>query len=114
MLFNSLAFFVFLPIVFSLYWLIPQKQKWVILLVASYYFYMNWNPKYVVLILGTTAVSFVAGLLLEKTDTQRLKKIIIAVTLIVCLGVLLFLSTLILPVVLFALFLAFFQFIFRQ
>ena len=88
MLFNSLAFFVFLPIVFSLYWLIPQKQKWVILLVASYYFYMNWNPKYVVLILGTTAVSFVAGLLLEKTDTQRLKKIIIAVTLIVCLGVL--------------------------
>ena len=88
MLFNSLAFFVFLPIVFVLYWLIPQKGRWILLLIASYYFYMSWNPKYVVLIFGTTVVSYVAGLLLERIDKQQVKKMIVATALIVCLGVL--------------------------
>lgn len=86
MLFNSLAFLLFLPIVFALYWLIPQKERWILLLVASYYFYMSWNPKYVVLILGTTLVSYVAGLLLEKTDKQQVKKMIVVIALIVSLG----------------------------
>ena len=70
MLFNSLAFLVFMPIVFALYWLIPQKGRWILLLIASYYFYMSWNPKYVVLILGTTVVSYAAGLLLENLDSR--------------------------------------------
>lgn len=66
MLFNSLAFATFLPIVFILYWQLPHKYRWILLLAASYYFYMSWNVKYVVLILFTTLVSYLSGILLEK------------------------------------------------
>ena len=66
MVFNSFEYVVFLPIVFVLYWVIPHKFRWLLLLITSYYFYMSWNPKYVVLILATTAVSYTAALLLEK------------------------------------------------
>ena len=57
MLFNSIQFALFLPIVFALYWLTPQRFRWALLLAASYYFYMSWNAKYIVLILLTTGVS---------------------------------------------------------
>lgn len=88
MLFNSLAYAIFLPIVFILYWLIPKKFKWVLLLISSYYFYMSWNPKYVVLILGTTIVSYSAALLLEKCNSKKWKKAILLITIIICIGVL--------------------------
>lgn len=88
MLFNSIQFAIFLPIVFALYWLAPNKYRWIVLLVSSYYFYMSWNVKYVVLILFTTLASFFAGILLERTDSKKLRKTILAVTLILCLGVL--------------------------
>jgi D-alanyl-lipoteichoic acid acyltransferase DltB (MBOAT superfamily) len=88
MLFNSLQFAVFLPIVFISYWLLPHKYRWLLLLIASYYFYMSWNAKYVVLILFTTAVSYFAAILIEKTENVKSRKIILAFTLIACLGVL--------------------------
>lgn len=88
MLFNSIQYAFFLPIVFILYWAIPKHFRWGILLVSSYYFYMNWNPKYVVLILFTTLISFLCALMIEKTKNIKLKKVYIAVTLIVSLGVL--------------------------
>lgn len=61
MLFNSFAFAIFLPIVFALYWCLAHKYRWVLMLVASYYFYMSWNAKYVVLILFTTGISWGGG-----------------------------------------------------
>lgn len=73
MLFNSFAFAVFLPIVFVLYWVMPHKGRWILMLVASYYFYMSWNAKYVFLILFTTIISYVAAILLEKTERIRSK-----------------------------------------
>lgn len=88
MLFNSMAFAIFLPIVFVMYWCIPFKYRWVLLLISSYYFYMSWDPKYVFLILFTTVVSYTAALLLEKQKEEKSKKLIIASVLIVCLGVL--------------------------
>lgn len=88
MLFNSLQFAVFLPIVFISYWLLPHKYRWLLLLIASYYFYMSWNAKYVVLILFTTAISYFAAILIEKTENVKSRKIILAFTLIACLGVL--------------------------
>lgn len=90
MLFNSLAFVVFLPIVFILYWGLPHKYRWVLLLVASYYFYMSWNAKYVVAILFTTIISYFAGRLIEKLEKKREKKFILVVTAMLCLGVLFF------------------------
>lgn len=88
MLFNSYAFAIFLPIVFFIYWAIPHKARWILLLIASYYFYMCWNPKYVVLIFGTTVVSYVAALLIDGTDNKEVKKIVLTTTVIVCMGVL--------------------------
>jgi len=90
MLFNSFSFAVFMPIVFILYWALPHRFRWVLLLIASYYFYMSWNANYVVLILGTTFVSYITALLLEKTNNPTLKKICLAAAAIISLGVLFF------------------------
>ena len=89
MLFNSWQFGVFLPIVFGLYWSVPQRFRWLLILVASYWFYMSWNVKYVVLILFTTIISYMAGIFLERfRDNRPVKKFILTFTLVSCLGVL--------------------------
>ena len=88
--FNSLEYAAFLPIVFALYWALPHKFRGVLLLISSYYFYMSWNPRYVVLILFTTAVSYAAALLLEKYRNRVSRNVILTGTLISCLGVLFF------------------------
>ncbi len=90
MSFNSLEFLLFLPVVLLLYWLLPHKFRWAWLLLASYYFYMSWNPRLVFLILGTTLVSYGAGLLISKTQNVKIKKLLLAITVIVCLGILVF------------------------
>ena len=90
MLFNSLSFAIFLPIVFALYWLLPHKYRWVLLLIASYYFYMSWNVKYVTLILTTTLISYAAARLLEGQPDLRKKKWILAGAAAVSLGILFF------------------------
>lgn len=89
MLFNSFAYALFLPIVFSLYWTFPHRFRWGILLLASYYFYMSWNAKYVALILFTTLVSYLAGRMMEASKADR-KKWLVAFSAVVCLGVLFF------------------------
>ena len=58
MLFNSFQFLLFFPAVCILYFLLPElKLRNIFLLLASYYFYMNWKPIYAVLILGSTAIT---------------------------------------------------------
>ncbi len=81
MLFNSFAFLIFFPIVTLLYYVIPHKYRWIMLLIASYYFYMSWNPSLVFLIMGTTLLSYGAGLIIEKSSkkTLRLAAAIVAV-----------------------------------
>ena len=66
MLFNSLDFIIFFPVVAFLYFLIPAKGKHVWLLLASYYFYMSWNAGYAVLILCSTVITYTCGRLLER------------------------------------------------
>lgn len=78
MLFNSLAFAVFLPIVFLAYWALPQKYRYIVLLVSSYYFYMSWNVKYVVLILFTTGVSYGCAVWMEKFQKKAVKRMLMA------------------------------------
>ncbi|MCI8995487.1 MAG: MBOAT family protein [Lachnospiraceae bacterium] len=90
MLFNSNAFYVFLPIVFLVYWTAPRKYRWGVLFVASYYFYMSWNVKYVALILLTTVVSYVTALLMERTKRKSLRKLYLTGALLISLGVLFF------------------------
>ena len=54
MLFNSYQFLIFFPVVVLLYYVIPQKIRYLWLLAASYYFYMCWNAKYALLLLVST------------------------------------------------------------
>lgn len=71
MLFNSVQFMVFLPIVVLLYYLIPTKGKQIWLLLASYFFYMCWNAKFLLLILASTVITYMTGLLMEKVRDGR-------------------------------------------
>ncbi len=90
MLFNSSRFLIFFPIVVSLYYLLPKKARNLWLLVASYYFYMCWNAKYALLILTSTVVTYLSGLLIEKADTDKKKKVVVAASLVINLGILCF------------------------
>lgn len=57
---------------------------------ASYYFYMSWNPKYLVLILFTTFISYAAGMIMDKYESKKIKKYALIVSSILCLSVLFF------------------------
>ena len=63
MSFNSIDFLIFLPVVVLGYFFIPGKLKNMWLLIASYYFYMCWNAQYVLLILVSTVVTYLSGLI---------------------------------------------------
>ncbi len=71
MLFNSFQFLIFFPLVTLVYFLIPQKVRYVWLLVASYYFYMCWNPTYVLLLLFSTGVTYAGALAIEKYEAKK-------------------------------------------
>lgn len=92
MLFNSLKFLIFFPVVTYFYFVLPKKVRMYWLLAVSYVFYMGWNPKYVVLLFGSTAITYVSGLLLQRIeDTSRsvsLKKWVVAGSFLLNLGIL--------------------------
>ena len=88
MLFNSIEYAIFLPAVFFLYWILPHKYRWPLLLAASYFFYMCWKPVYALLILATTLVSYTAAILIEKAGTKARKRLVLAAGAAVSLGVL--------------------------
>ena len=69
--FNSIHFLIFFPVVVLIYFLIPQKIKWIWLLISSYYFYMSWNPKYVVLIAFSTVITWLGGRGIEKIEQLK-------------------------------------------
>lgn len=73
MLFNSLDFLIFFPIVVLLYWVIPRKIRYIWLLLASYYFYMNWNARYALLIGISTVITYLCGLGIEFVGNREEK-----------------------------------------
>ena len=68
MLFNSLHFLLFFPLVVGIYFIIPRKIRWCWLLAASYYYYMSWNAKYALLLAGSTLITWLSGLLMERCN----------------------------------------------
>ena len=88
MLFNSLGFLLFFPAVTIVYFLIPQKIKYLWLLLASYYFYMCWNPQYALLILTSTAVTFLSGMLIDRAKTSKMRKWAVASSFIINISIL--------------------------
>lgn len=70
MLFNSIDFLIFFLIVLIIYFILPSKIRYLWLLVTSYYFYMCWNPVYIVLIVTSTVLTYLCALLLEKCKIE--------------------------------------------
>lgn len=72
MLFNSIEFLIFLPIVFLLYWFVfkPLRQQNLFVVVASYVFYGWWDWRFLLLMGLTTLCSYLSGLLLERFDSS--------------------------------------------
>ena len=74
MLFNSLQYLIFFPTVVAIYFLTPSKFRWIPLLISSYYFYMAWKPVYIILIVTTTLINYLAGLGIGKTNDRSKQK----------------------------------------
>jgi alginate O-acetyltransferase complex protein AlgI len=61
MLFNSVEFLIFFPVVVIVYFLLPLRFRVLFLLLASYYFYMSWQVEYIILIIASTVIDYVAA-----------------------------------------------------
>lgn len=78
MLFNSISFAIFLPIVFFLYWFMTNKNlklQNLLLLVASYYFYACWDWRFMFLLMFSTFLDYYTGLKIEESKNQNLRKL---------------------------------------
>ncbi|HXP86854.1 MAG TPA: MBOAT family O-acyltransferase [Bryobacteraceae bacterium] len=86
MLFNTARFFLFFAVVLALHYASPKPlRKW-ILLAASYFFYMSWNPKFVLLLLTLTAIDYTSGLWIERCREPARKKLFLVLSLVANLG----------------------------
>ena len=87
MLFNSLEFLIYFPVVVGLYFALPHRWRWLHLLIASYAFYMAWEPAYALLIFSSTLVDYVVARAMPGAEAGR-KKGLLAISLAVNLGLL--------------------------
>ena len=90
MLFNSLQFAVFFVVVVSLYFALPHRFRWIMLLAASYYFYMCWKVEYVLLILFSTLVDYTVARMMSRVPDRRGRRKYLAFSLVCNLGILFF------------------------
>lgn len=97
MLFNSISFLIFFPVVILLYFIIPHRFRYIWLLAASYYFYMAWNPVYALLMLTSTFITYTSGILIDKANktsgggnAAKLKNIYVSISFILNLSILFF------------------------
>ena len=91
MLFNSIDFAIFLPLVFTIYWIFASKKVgWQnsILVIASYVFYGWWDWRFLGLILFSTIVDYAIGIQLKNTDNQKHRKLLLWLSIIVNIGLL--------------------------
>ena len=89
MLFNSFQFFLFFPTVTILFFLLPHKFRWFLLLAASCYFYMVFKPIYILILFFTIVIDYYVGIFLEKSEAEN-KKLILILSLIANIGILAF------------------------
>src|SRR5579884_3557386 len=88
MLFQTPQFFAFLGIVLILFYAAPQAWRKFILLAASYYFYMSWIPKFILLLLSLTVIDYVAAHAIVRAPSLRLRKAALILSLGANLGLL--------------------------
>ncbi len=91
MLFNSFQFLIFFIIVATTYFLIPHRYRWILLLVASYIFYMAWSPILIILLVFSTFVNYLAGIRIYIANKKRqfdLKKKYLIICMVINFGLL--------------------------
>ncbi len=89
MLFNSLSFAVFLPIVFILYWFIFAKNKITqntLLIIASYYFYSCWDWRFLFLLVFSTFLDYVSAIMMENSISDKKRKFWLLLTIGINIG----------------------------
>jgi len=89
MIFNSISFLIFFPIVILLHYLLPHRYRYIVLLFASYIFYMSAEPYCVIFLITTTLITWVSGNLLYKLEDAG-QKYILALGICLSLGLLIF------------------------
>jgi alginate O-acetyltransferase complex protein AlgI len=90
LLFHTLEFFIFFPIVFALYWVLNGRRNLqnVVLLISSYVFYGWWDWRFLGLIFASSCFDFIAGLGIQKSTSARKRKRILISSLVFNLGLL--------------------------
>jgi D-alanyl-lipoteichoic acid acyltransferase DltB (MBOAT superfamily) len=88
--FNSIQFLVFFPLVAIVFFSVPHRWRWALLLGASYLFYASWNPEYIVVLLTITAIGYWGGRLLEAQTHPMTRRFILTLSLFAILGILFF------------------------
>ena len=84
MLFNSIDFLLFFPVVVLAYFLWPQRVRYLWLLAASYFFYACWNAKYAVLLLFSTIVTWLTALMVERSRASSRRRLLQAASFTFC------------------------------
>jgi len=90
MLFNSLQFLLFFIIITLLYWYVPPKGRWLLLLLASCYFYMAFVPVYILILGFTIIIDYIAGIYIESASNLKTRKLLLILSLAANIGVLIF------------------------
>ena len=93
MLFNSISFAIFLPLVFFLYWKFFSKNKSsqnLLLLIASYTFYAFWDWRFLFLMFLSSLTDYLLGIQIEKSKTKNKRKLFLGISIFVNLGILCF------------------------
>lgn len=91
MIFNSLAFAIFLPVVFILYWFVTKRNLTLqntLLLLASYFFYGWWDWRFLFLLIGNSVFNYFLGILIDKEDAGKKRGAWLVLGLVVNLGIL--------------------------
>jgi alginate O-acetyltransferase complex protein AlgI len=88
MLFNSLHFAFFFPIVTCVYFSVPERYCWTVLLLASFYFYMSWNSYLIIILMISTGIDYHAAILIEDCISTTMKKTFLLLSLCANLGLL--------------------------
>jgi len=88
MLFNSFQFLFFFVVVWLLFLVTRGTARKIILLIASYYFYMCWSTRYIWVIWGITLIDYLAGLQIEKAEQPGRRRLYLAISLFCNLGLL--------------------------
>lgn len=90
MLFNSVNFLIFFTTVAVVYFISPHRARWAVLLAASYFYYITWQPVSALLLMFLTAVVYAAGLLINKIEGRARRKLLFAAGIITAFSPLLF------------------------